>query len=481
VNTSAANGTGGCTVAECTLTEAIAAAQSGGGGIVAFDIDEALPVVIATHASVTGSVTIDGTTQPGYAGSPVIEIDGGITVGYCGRLVVRGLSLTSEFGDGITVECGYLVAEDNYIGLRPDGVTGDGGSNGIFFFDVDPDGGEIRRNVISGNREWGIYSFLGSYPEAIVIEDNLIGTDASGTMAVPNGEGGVRLGEDSAVVTGNVISGNHGTGLHVFSAVDVQVSGNVIGADATGTAPLANTGDGIFADNAAIIRMTIDGNVIGGNGGDGIHILRSDDDLLVVDNWIGTNADDTDLGNAGAGIRVEEESVGVVIGDSPSQANSIAFNAGNGVEVVGGNTTDIAVRFNHIFNNGGIGIDLRADGVTANDNRDIDGGPNGQQNFPVTSAAVASAGRTAVSFELRSTPNTTFVIDAYSVGVCDLSGNGEARLYLSNRVVTTNAQGRVSATRTFRAADVGDFVTLTATNPGGSTSELSACVAVTST
>jgi hypothetical protein len=259
----------------------------------------------------------------------------------------------------------------------------------------------------------------------------------------------------------------------------LDVTDNLIGTDVTGAAALPNHGDGILAEQGSDEPWVISGNVVSGNDFVGVHIRDGGSSLVVSDNWIGTNADGDALGNGGAGIRLEDGAHGVTISDSPATANTIAFNGRAGVEVVDDDSLDSSIRFNHIYGNTGLGIDLGADGVTGNDQHDHDDGPNGLQNYPTLSAAVPSGGRTDVTFRLEATANTTYVIDMYMNLVCDLSGHGEARLYLGNRVITTDATGSASATRSFRPAPPGSFVTATATSPGGATSELAACQIVT--
>ena len=70
------------------------------------------------------------TTQPGYAGTPLIELTGinapgsnGLNIN-AGNTTVRGLSLTRWFANGINVSTnGNNVFEANYIGLTPAGVV----------------------------------------------------------------------------------------------------------------------------------------------------------------------------------------------------------------------------------------------------------------------------------------------------------------------------------------------------------------------
>ena len=53
--------------------------------------------------------------------------------------------------------------------------------------------------------------------------------------------------------------------------------------------------------------------------------------------------------------------------------------------------TGNTIRGNSIFSNGGIGIDLGGDGVTANDALDADNGPNQRQNYPIIVSAAPTA------------------------------------------------------------------------------------------
>src|SRR5207248_4971602 len=75
---------------------------------------------------------------------------------------------------------------------------------------------------------------------------------------------------------GNVISGNGGNGLLLYAATDSAVEGNLIGLNAAGSARLANGGSGILVQNGTT-GVTIGGtatgsrNIISGNAGYGIN------------------------------------------------------------------------------------------------------------------------------------------------------------------------------------------------------------------
>lgn len=77
----------------------------------------------------------------------------------------------------------------------------------------------------------------------------------------------------------------------------------------------------------------------------------------------------------------------------------------------------------------------------------------------------------------NSAPSTTYRLEFFSNPACDASGNGESRTFLGSADVTTDAIGDVSFSVPLSAGvGSGEAVTATATDPGGSTSELSGCV-----
>src|SRR5207248_1668140 len=114
------------------------------------------------------------------------------------------------------------------------------------------------RNLISGN---GFVGVAISDPGATgnVVQGNFIGTDVNGTAALGNNTG--VNGVDITGVGGLIPAGN-------------RVQGNFIGTDATGGAALPNHGDGVFIDGANTVGGTTAGagNLIANNTGDGVAI-----------------------------------------------------------------------------------------------------------------------------------------------------------------------------------------------------------------
>jgi hypothetical protein len=344
---------------------------------------------------------------------------------------IRGLAIFGFAVDGIYVDHtgnSATTIAGNVIGLRADGTTAAGNSNGIALVNSGATigGASIAdRNVISANVNGAITLSNSGSTLPTLVQGNYIGTDISGMLARHN-DLGLSVGSAPGVqIIGNVISGNR-VGVYVYNSshpvigglYNSVIQGNTIGLDAVGGAAIANT-IGILLNNA--------NNLVGGT--------------------------------------------------SAGQGNVISGNTAEGV-LIGSDATVVGnrVRGNSIYNNGALGIDLTPGGVTANDAGDGDAGPNGLQNFPTLSLAFSTAAVTKVAGNLNSTPSTTFNIEVFSNPTCDPSGNGEGRQFAGVATVTTDGSGNAAFRFALGAyAGVGSFVTATATDPSGNTSEFSAC------
>src|SRR5262249_1991695 len=189
--------------AACTLRQAITAANASGvPSTVDFDIAGSGVHTIQPQSElpdITGTTTIDGTSQPGFSGcanGPVIELDGTNVVGAGSRdglvitgddSTIRGLTINrfSFPGRGILVQGGGGgTMECNWIGTNNTGTAAAGNWVGISVFSpgntIGGVGAAATRNVISGNGESGIRL---QAPNT-VIEGNYIGTDAAGQHAL---------------------------------------------------------------------------------------------------------------------------------------------------------------------------------------------------------------------------------------------------------------------------------------------------------
>src|SRR4029434_7990937 len=99
---------------------------------------------------------------------------------------------------------------------------------------------------------------------------------------------------------------------------------------------------------------------------------------------------------------------------------------------------------NSIASNQGLGIDLGGEGVTPNDQDDVDIGANNFQNYPVLAAAVTNNGATVVAGSLNSTASTQFRVEFFANTSCDPSNFGEGQTLIGNINVTTDAAGAVN-------------------------------------
>jgi hypothetical protein len=394
-------------------------------------------------------------------------------------------NLISGNGTGILIQSPSNTIQGNLIGTDISGTHKIGNGTGIkaqvAFTQI---GGltPAARNVISGN---GIGVIFGE-PQS-KLQGNFIGTDISGTGALGNTFEGVIV-DQGGLIGGtvaearNVISANGVSNISMGSSFpDIilpnlnTVQGNYIGTDVTGSRALTDptlstTDSGIFIFGSRNVIGA--GNVISGNAvGIRLRMTGVNPPTLneIAGNLIGLNAAGTEpLPNTQGGIELSQARGNEIV------SNKIAFNGGPGVTVSSGSLENSIVK-NSIFSNAGLGIDLGASGVTANDPGDSDVGASNLQNFPVLTSVMSSGNSTTIQGSLNSTPNTTFQIDFYSNAAVDPSGNGEGALFIGTTPVTTGSDGDATIDVTFPIAlGTGRVVTATATDPDGNTSEFSA-------
>jgi parallel beta-helix repeat protein len=180
-------------------------------------------------------------------------------------------------------------------------------------------------------------------------------------------------------------------------------------------------------------------------------------------------------GNGSYGVRITNGAfLNQIGGLQTGAANIIAGNSLGGVSIDGSASVGNPVRDNSIYANGGLGIDLGGDGVTANHHDNPGVGPNHLQNFPIISQASSAGANLAISGSLNSAPNATFTLDFYASASGDPSGFGQGQTYLGSTTVTTDASGNASFQTTVPAAPDGEnAIAATATAAGGDTSEFS--------
>jgi len=517
--------------------------------------------------TITTPVTINGYTQMGASAnthpttqglntvlkiqlSPTVFAGNGLEIA-ASNCTVEGLVINNfQSRNGIHVANSTSqnnVIEGNFIGTDPTGTVARPNGGGGVFLENGPSNNTIggttpaARNLISGN------SFIGVTIQGNtnVVQGNLIGTDITGTKALGNSSRGVNVQIGTGTLIGgttvaarNIISGNtNASGVDTFAAGSaVKVQGNFIGTDVTGTVALPNSGGegiDINTNNNVIGGSTAKpgtppGNLISGNGRNGMNVAGGSSNRI-QGNLIGTDVTGAKpLGNQGAGITITDNggngSLNNTIGGTVAkERNIIAFNGvppcnGNsqGVEIATAPNINNAILGNSIFSNAGIGIDLFGGAqntcfVTANDSCDTDTGPNNLQNYPNLTSASSNGISTTVQGTLNSKASTTFRVEFFANATCDPSGNGGGQTFLGATSVTTNStcvatinaklqaasittvtsslnpstQGTaVTFTATVKSATAGTAgkrITATATDPKGNTSEFSSCVLSTMT
>lgn len=327
--------------------------------------------------------------------------------------------------------------------------------------------------------------------DSCVVEGNFVGTDASGSMARPNGTGILLAGQGldpnlasrqnriGGVTTAarNLVSGNMGDGIVYFQISEHNViEGNYVGTDSTGLVALPN-GVGIAIRNQGAFHPAMGervgpGNVIAGNTHHGL-VATSAWGMTVTQNHVGVGADGlTPLGNGHDGVAIGDPSTLSFTHDIVD--NLIAHNGRRGVR-----DTDISpfgsrITRNAIFGNAGLGIDLAGDGVTTA------GEPLVVESAPFISSVVTVGGLTTVAGVLQSTPTRAFRIEVFANAVCDASGYGEGQTFVGDVEVSTDSAGGASFVAQVVLPSGQSAVTATATSvpPGGMgmTSEFSPCV-----
>jgi Domain of unknown function DUF11/Putative binding domain, N-terminal len=428
-----------------------------------------------TSVSYGNRIGVFGDNGPAFG-----NMDGGTIVGGT-TPQARNILSNNTVGGVLYLSTAYEShLEGNFIGLDATGAkalpnTDDGaGSNGptVTIGGTLPGDG----NVISSNGTNVDFNDItnGGQASNSTVEGNLIGTDVTGTVSISAGYGtgmSIYSGPTDETVGGttpaarNVISGND-FGVYIFNSTTGNViQGNYIGTDVTGTKALGNAQQGLLqgatdstsvpATNSVIGGATPGaGNLISGNTLDGISISGTTlggtygdtpEGSSIEGNLIGTDVTGTKaLPNGATGISLLAEASNNVIGGSNlGAANTISFNTTDGVHIdssSGGYGNGNTTVGNIITNNGGAGVRVNSGaGELISRNSVYQNGDLG--------IALGTGG-----------PNINTPCQSSTSGPNDVQ----------NAPVLTAGTGAA-------------FITATATDPNGNTSEFSNAVAATAT
>jgi|GEM_PF-3930065 len=453
---------------------------------------EPLPII-------TETVTIDGTTQPGRAGFPLVEIDGsftpssqtngleiaapncfikGLTINRCGQagiFVTSSAVRTQVIGCHLGTDVGGTVALGNAYGIQSY-------ANSV----------SITSCLISGNG-FGVFGF----ESAFTLRDSRIGTDISGGLAVGNGIGVVASAGYLSRIEDCTVSGNFMNGIEIlpgqnpvpqrlsivhcmvglsefFEPLSNGENGIVVrgaGVSITNSLITSNAGSGIAFQMAAASR--VENNIVLGNGA-GIRVEDGSQNVRIHNNSISGNlTDGVYVASGSTGTEISSCDIGgnfrhgcfVLSNGQTLSDNLITENGVQGVAIgapgMPAQPNFVQVSQNRIYNNGDLGIWLEGrDGAGAN--RSI--------QPPILSLALSDETRTLVTGTVFGRANTVYTLEFFLSAEPDPSGWGEGEQYLGTATVTTSAGGTGTFNATLPGTPIGLFLTATATENGNTSS-----------
>ncbi|HEV7397213.1 MAG TPA: FG-GAP-like repeat-containing protein [Pyrinomonadaceae bacterium] len=357
-----------------------------GTDIITFNIGGGGPQTISPTSqlpAISNPLIIDGTTQPGFSGIPLIELNGanagspgvqGLVIN-AGNSTVRAIVINRFTGDGILcITNGSNLIVGNFLGTNQTGTAALGNSfSGVTLLNGSTNNtvGGVNasdRNVISGNSVTNVKIEAANSNN---VWGNLIGTDVTGNNSLGGGGVFISAGSSNNVIGGstpakrNIVSGNSNSGGVTIStfgggnAANNLVQGNYIGTNASGTVALPNLFSGVgITSNGNTIGGTNSGerNLISGNTGTGVRISSGASGNVVQGNYIGTDVNgSTAISNGGFGVIVEDSPNNTIGGIVAGSGNVISGNtgipaqgSGHGVMINGGAATGNLVQGNYI-------------------------------------------------------------------------------------------------------------------------------------
>ena len=471
---------------------------SPGSELIRFDIPGGGVHTIAPASNlpdITDPVVIDATTQPGWTSLPLIELRGQalVTRGFrilAGSSVISGFAINGFASHGIQIEqSGGNNVYSCFIGTNAAGSAALANQGSGIYIDgsqFNSIGGTTaaQRNVISGNRIRGI-EIRNPGSRLNYVQGNYIGTDRTGTSAIPNAFGGVlivdasenQIGGTTAgernLISGNGFSGNSGDGVGIANGLATKnvVEGNYIGTNAAGTGDLGNSRSGVivsaiegvtsFASNNRIGGVEPGArNVISGNDEHGVAILGGAIGGVgnaVQGNYIGTDFSGSfDLGNSFAGVAIARttptpppSSGNAIGGVVPEARNLISGNGTDGITITGAGGNGNVIQGNYI-------------GTDATGIFDVGNSRSGVRLTTVGGVFSDSAANNTIGGSTFGAGNLISGNDQNGVAVIGNSIGGSSNKILGNRIGVNAAADA--------ALGNGDGVWITTTIAGGTAS-----------
>lgn len=316
-------------------------------------------------------------------------------------LIINGYSQPASAPAAAVTPATLLIELDGQLAGNSFGLT------------ISSSGSTIKGLVINRFSYEGIF-LSGPNAKNNRIEGNHIGTNAAGTAGLGNNRSGVAIGDGASNNTiggttpaaRNVISGNNERGIVIYNnSKNNRIQGNYIGANASGTAAIANTDNGVHIGGGST-GNTIGGttagarNIISGNGGNGIGMDNTSGNLI-QGNYLGTDVTGMiDLGNFYAGVALDHVNNNTIGGTTAGARNIISGNndgitvysdsarnliQGNIIGLAADGTTPLGNDFNGVYIVGGGSINNTIGGTTASARNIISA--NGDNGVALYSAA----------------------------------------------------------------------------------------------
>lgn len=345
-------------------------------------IDDPLPEIVK-------QVSIRGETQTGFAGAPLVQVDGSAVSGDgfsfgagSDGSALRSLVVSNFDGAGVRLTSDGNTVGGNYIGTDSDGLlplaNGDGivveSANNSIGGGAFPGGGTSADvgNLISGNTGAGV-KITGEDATGNQVYFNLIGLTILGDVALPNANGVVmQLGATSNQLYFNGIGGNTADGVALLGAETTgnSVLANYIGIGADLTTNVGNGSSGVNISGAVsnTIGASEVGNVIAYNTTAGVTLTNGASGNIIAANSIGIDPNTSTAQPNGIGVLIGD--FGLAASDNTIGAgNVISGNTGDGVQinlgssgnVVAGNLIGTTVDGQDDLGNGGYGVSIYGD------------------------------------------------------------------------------------------------------------------------
>ncbi|CAN5119189.1 hypothetical protein BH11PLA2_BH11PLA2_16780 [soil metagenome] len=444
---------------------------NGGNGIRVSDSNNTI-----IHANVTG-LTANNDSKLGNGLNGVLIEGTSANTTYGGIIPLGNVSAGNTLNGVVVADTANgFTAFNTFAGVNAFTQQADLG-NKLDGFLITSTGGNnvLRTNVISANGDDGVE--ISGAATGVTLVQNIIGLSTNGAVAIGNVGNGVAIrgtAHDNiiggpqgqfSVIPHNAISGNGANGIAVLdTAINNAINFSFIGSDIKGLTAVPNAQAGIFLGTGS--SKTIIGStnpafatMVSGNSGVGIQMTGTNGNSVVT-TIIGLDKDSAvAMPNGGDGINITNSSNNLIGTRTTGTGNTIASNGGNGVAVVSGNGNGVLQ--NSITANGLLGIDVTA-------------GANNNQAAPHIISALLLSDGIRVSGTVTAAANTFYTVEFFTDTAADPSGTGEGKTLLGTLPVRTDGTGigRFTFITSVPAAG-NNFITATATDSSNNSSEFS--------